>query len=107
MQRIVSRFSGIGEIIFDPFAGSGTTGVAAVLEGRRRPVAELADLLGARWGGWRGLGGGGRGGGRGGFRLLRGGGRGDRGLRTERRLRYSQSRKAGGIAILTRNNFSE
>jgi DNA modification methylase len=30
MQRLVARFSNVGETIFDPFLGSGTTGVACV-----------------------------------------------------------------------------
>lgn len=34
MKRLVARFSNEGEAVFDPFLGSGTTGVAAVAMGR-------------------------------------------------------------------------
>lgn len=35
MRDLVGLFSDPGEVILDPFAGSGTTGVAAIAEGRR------------------------------------------------------------------------
>lgn len=35
MERLVRDFSDRGELILDPFAGSGTTGVAALRLGRR------------------------------------------------------------------------
>jgi site-specific DNA-methyltransferase (adenine-specific) len=35
MQLLVRLFSNKGELILDPFAGSGTTGVAALRLGRR------------------------------------------------------------------------
>lgn len=41
MTRIVSDYSAPGDIILDPFAGSGTTGVAALRMGRRFVGVEL------------------------------------------------------------------
>jgi site-specific DNA-methyltransferase (adenine-specific) len=35
MERLVRLFSNKGELVLDPFAGSGTTGVAAIRNGRR------------------------------------------------------------------------
>jgi site-specific DNA-methyltransferase (adenine-specific) len=35
MERLVRLFSEPGELVLDPFAGSGTTGVAAIRLGRR------------------------------------------------------------------------
>jgi site-specific DNA-methyltransferase (adenine-specific) len=35
MELLVRLFSEKGELILDPFAGSGTTGVAAIRQGRR------------------------------------------------------------------------
>jgi site-specific DNA-methyltransferase (adenine-specific) len=35
MELLVRLFSDRGELILDPFAGSGSTGVAAVRQGRR------------------------------------------------------------------------
>lgn len=35
MMELASLFSEPGEVVFDPFAGSGTTGVAAIRQGRR------------------------------------------------------------------------
>ena len=35
MEILVRLFSNRGDLILDPFAGSGTTGVAAVRQGRR------------------------------------------------------------------------
>jgi len=40
MRELVRLFSDAGEVIFDPHAGSGTTGVAALLEGRRVILVE-------------------------------------------------------------------
>jgi site-specific DNA-methyltransferase (adenine-specific) len=41
IRRIVS--ANVGEAILDPFAGSGTTGVAAKLEGRKATLIELDE----------------------------------------------------------------
>lgn len=35
MRILVRRLTNVGELLLDPFAGSGTTGVAAISEGRR------------------------------------------------------------------------
>ena len=35
MRELVSLFSNLGQVVLDPFMGSGTTGVAAVKLGRR------------------------------------------------------------------------
>lgn len=40
-ERLIRGFSPDGAVVLDPFAGSGTTGVAAVLNGRRFIGAEL------------------------------------------------------------------
>lgn len=40
MRELVRLFSDVGEVICDPHAGSGTTGVAALLEGRRAILVE-------------------------------------------------------------------
>lgn len=40
MRELVRLFSDPGEVVFDPHAGSGTTGVAALLEGRRVILVE-------------------------------------------------------------------
>ena len=40
MRELVRDFSDPGEVICDPHAGSGTTGVAALLEGRRVILVE-------------------------------------------------------------------
>lgn len=42
VQRVIRGFCPIGGIVFDPFAGVGSAGVAAVLEGRRFLGAELS-----------------------------------------------------------------
>ena len=34
MSRIISVFTSVGDVILDPYAGSGTTGEACVLQGR-------------------------------------------------------------------------
>lgn len=48
MRELVRDFTDPGEVILDPFAGSGTTGVAAIAEGRRvilcERVAEYAEI---------------------------------------------------------------
>jgi site-specific DNA-methyltransferase (adenine-specific) len=46
MQQLV-RICPSGGIVLDPFAGSGTTGVAALLEGRRFAGIEMAEDYGA------------------------------------------------------------
>lgn len=52
MRDLVGLFSDPGEVILDPFAGSGTTGVAALAEGRRvilcERVPEYAAIARAR-----------------------------------------------------------
>lgn len=40
-RKWVRQFSEPGELIFDPFAGGGVTGMAALLEGRRAELVEL------------------------------------------------------------------
>jgi site-specific DNA-methyltransferase (adenine-specific) len=35
LERVIAASSGVGDLVLDPFAGSGTTGVAAVRAGRR------------------------------------------------------------------------
>lgn len=42
MEDIVERFTNPGEVILDPFAGGGTTGVAAVLKGRNFIGSDIA-----------------------------------------------------------------
>lgn len=42
MEDIVERFTNPGEVILDPFAGGGTTGVAAVLKGRKFIGADIS-----------------------------------------------------------------
>ncbi|WP_343675397.1 site-specific DNA-methyltransferase [Paraburkholderia heleia] len=42
-QMFARALSAPGDLVFDPFAGSGTTGVAALLEGRRFLGAEIED----------------------------------------------------------------
>ncbi len=48
MRELVRDFTDPGDVILDPFAGSGTTGVAALAEGRRvilvERVAEYAEI---------------------------------------------------------------
>ena len=41
--RLVERVTLRGETVLDPFAGSGTTGVAALLEGRRFAGCEITE----------------------------------------------------------------
>ena len=52
MRDLVSLFSDTGDVVLDPFAGSGTTGVAALAEGRRvilcERVPEYAAIARAR-----------------------------------------------------------
>lgn len=45
MQRIVRCFSKPGDLILDPFSGSGSTGAAAILEGRDYLGIELSELF--------------------------------------------------------------
>ena len=35
LERVIAASSAEGDLVLDPFAGSGTTGVAAVMSGRR------------------------------------------------------------------------
>lgn len=41
MRHLVSRLVPVGGVVLDPFAGSGTTGAAALLEGRRSICCEV------------------------------------------------------------------
>lgn len=41
MRSLVRDYSHPGDVILDPFAGSGTTGVACVAEGRRAVLIEI------------------------------------------------------------------
>ena len=41
LRQLVQSYTASGELILDPFAGSGTTGVAAAVEGRRCLLMEL------------------------------------------------------------------
>jgi len=49
MEHIVAASSRPGDLVFDPFTGSGSTGEAAVRLGRRFLGAEMGDYIhGAR-----------------------------------------------------------
>jgi site-specific DNA-methyltransferase (adenine-specific) len=43
LERVVAASSAEGDLVVDPFAGSGTTGVAAVLAGRRFLGVEMDE----------------------------------------------------------------
>jgi len=43
MLALIDEFTDPGDLVFDPFAGSATTGVACVMRGRRFIGCELQD----------------------------------------------------------------
>jgi site-specific DNA-methyltransferase (adenine-specific) len=45
LMRPIARLAPPGGVILDPFAGSGTTGVGAILEGRRAILIEIVDEI--------------------------------------------------------------
>jgi DNA modification methylase len=56
MRWLVGNLTEPGDLVVDPFAGSGTTGIAAVQLGRRAHLieidAEYRDLAGERLDAW-------------------------------------------------------
>jgi DNA modification methylase len=59
VERHITNSSRRGEIVLDPFAGSGTTLIAADRLGRRAALVEFderyADVILTRWKEWKGL----------------------------------------------------
>jgi len=44
IRPFVERFTRLGEVVLDPFAGSGMTGIAAAMQGRRAQLADISIL---------------------------------------------------------------
>ncbi len=58
VERAIRNFSRLGDLVLDPFAGSGTILIAAEKSGRIARLIELdpkyVDVIVKRWEGWTG-----------------------------------------------------